>query len=136
MDIQEITQQVEKESVVMRQIMAEVQKIIVGQSGLLDRMLIGLLCDGHLLLEGLPGLAKTTAVKTLATAIKTSFQRIQFTPDLLPADISAPRSIDRTKAPSRSKKAPFSTISFWPTKSTGPRPKFRVPCWKPCRNVR
>ena len=87
MDIQEITQQVEKESVVMRQIMAEVQKIIVGQSGLMDRMLIGLLCDGHLLLEGLPGLAKTTAVKSLATAIKTSFQRIQFTPDLLPADI-------------------------------------------------
>ena len=87
MDIQEITQQVEKESVVVRQIMAEVQKIIVGQSGLLNRMLIGLLCDGHLLLEGLPGLAKTTAVKTLATAINTSFQRIQFTPDLLPADI-------------------------------------------------
>ena len=87
MDIQQITQQVEKESVVVRQIMAEVEKIIVGQRGLLDRMLIGLLCDGHLLLEGLPGLAKTTAVKTLATAIKTSFQRIQFTPDLLPADI-------------------------------------------------
>ncbi len=87
MDIQEITQQVEKESIVVRQIMAEVEKIIVGQRGLLDRMIIGLLCDGHLLLEGLPGLAKTTAVKTLATAIKTSFQRIQFTPDLLPADI-------------------------------------------------
>lgn len=87
MDIQQITQRVEKESVVVRQIMAEVEKIIVGQRGLLDRMLIGLLCDGHLLLEGLPGLAKTTAVKTLATAIKTSFQRIQFTPDLLPADI-------------------------------------------------
>jgi MoxR-like ATPase len=87
MDIQEITQQVEKQSMVVRQIMAEVEKIIVGQRGLLDRMLIGLLCDGHLLLEGLPGLAKTTAVKTLATAIKTSFQRIQFTPDLLPADI-------------------------------------------------
>jgi MoxR-like ATPase len=87
MDIQEITRQVEKENVVVRQIMAEAEKIIVGQRGLLDRMLIGLLCDGHLLLEGLPGLAKTTAVKTLATAIKTSFQRIQFTPDLLPADI-------------------------------------------------
>jgi MoxR-like ATPase len=71
----------------VRQIAAEVEKIIVGQRQLLDRMLIGLLCDGHLLLEGLPGLAKTTAVKTLATAIKTSFQRIQFTPDLLPADI-------------------------------------------------
>ncbi|CAB1057957.1 MoxR-like ATPase in aerotolerance operon [Olavius sp. associated proteobacterium Delta 1] len=87
MDIQQITQQVEIESVIVRQILAEVEKIIVGQRGLLDRMLIGLLCDGHLLLEGLPGLAKTTAVKTLATAIKTSFQRIQFTPDLLPADI-------------------------------------------------
>lgn len=87
MDIQQITEQVEKQSVVVRQIMAEVEKIIVGQRGLLDRMLIGLLCDGHLLLEGLPGLAKTTAVKTLATAIHTSFQRIQFTPDLLPADI-------------------------------------------------
>jgi len=87
MDIQEITRQVEKESVIVRQILAEVEKIIVGQKGLLDRLLIGLLCDGHLLLEGLPGLAKTTAVKTLATAIKTSFQRIQFTPDLLPADI-------------------------------------------------
>ncbi len=87
MDIQEITRQVEKENVIVRQIMAEVEKIIVGQRGLLDRMLIGMLCDGHLLLEGLPGLAKTTAVKTLATAINTSFQRIQFTPDLLPADI-------------------------------------------------
>jgi len=87
MDIQDITQEVEKQTIVVRQIMAEVEKIIVGQRGLLDRMLIGLLCDGHLLLEGLPGLAKTTAVKTLATAIQTSFQRIQFTPDLLPADI-------------------------------------------------
>ncbi len=87
MDIQEITQAGEKESIVVRQVMAEVEKIIVGQRELLDRMFIGLLCDGHLLLEGLPGLAKTTAVKSLATAIKTSFQRIQFTPDLLPADI-------------------------------------------------
>jgi MoxR-like ATPase len=87
MDIQEITRNIEREGLVLRQIMAEVEKIIVGQRALLDRMLIGLLCDGHLLLEGLPGLAKTTAVKTLATAIRTSFQRIQFTPDLLPADI-------------------------------------------------
>jgi MoxR-like ATPase len=85
--IQEITQRVEKESVGLRQIMAEFEKVVVGQRYLLDRMLIGLLCDGHLLLEGLPGLAKTTAVKTLAASLKTSFQRIQFTPDLLPADI-------------------------------------------------
>ncbi|MFC1891820.1 AAA family ATPase [Thermodesulfobacteriota bacterium] len=87
MDIQEITQNVEKESVVLRQIMAEVEKAVVGQKNLLEKMLIGLLCDGHILLEGLPGLAKTTAVKSLAAAVNTSFQRIQFTPDLLPADI-------------------------------------------------
>ena len=87
MDIQEITRRVEKESVVLRQIMAGIEKVIVGQRNLIERMLIGLLCDGHLLLEGLPGLAKTTAVKTLAATINTTFQRIQFTPDLLPADI-------------------------------------------------
>lgn len=87
MDIEEITRRVEKESLVLRQIMAGIGKVIVGQRNLIERMLIGLLCDGHLLLEGLPGLAKTTAVKTLAATINTTFQRIQFTPDLLPADI-------------------------------------------------
>jgi MoxR-like ATPase len=87
MDIKEITQRVEKESVVLRQIMLEMEKVVVGQRNLVERMLVGLLCDGHLLLEGLPGLAKTTAVKTLAAAVRTTFQRIQFTPDLLPADI-------------------------------------------------
>ncbi len=87
MDIKEITHQVEKESITIRQIVAEIQKVIVGQTGLINRMLIGLLCEGHLLLEGLPGLAKTTAVKAMAQTIDTSFKRIQFTPDLLPADI-------------------------------------------------
>ena len=87
MDIQEITQRVEKEGLMVRQVMAEIEGVIVGQRHLIERMVIGLLCDGHLLLEGLPGLAKTTAVKTLAGAIRTTFQRIQFTPDLLPADI-------------------------------------------------
>jgi MoxR-like ATPase len=87
MDIKEITHQVEKESVSIRQIAAEIEKVIVGQTGLINRMLIGLLCEGHLLLEGLPGLAKTTAVKAMAQTIDTSFKRIQFTPDLLPADI-------------------------------------------------
>ncbi|MDY6967448.1 MAG: AAA family ATPase [Spirochaetota bacterium] len=87
MDIQEITQKIEKESLILRKITAEIEKVIVGQKNLLERMIIGLLCDGHILLEGLPGLAKTTAVRTLAETIRTSFQRIQFTPDLLPADI-------------------------------------------------
>ncbi len=87
MDIKEITHRVETESLVIHQIIAEMEKVVVGQQAFLSRMLIGLLCDGHLLIEGLPGLAKTTAVKTLAGIIRTSFQRIQFTPDLLPADI-------------------------------------------------
>lgn len=87
MDIQEITSRVEKEILLIKRITAEIEKVIVGQRNLIDKMLIGLLCDGHILLEGLPGLAKTTAVKTLAAAINTRFQRIQFTPDLLPADI-------------------------------------------------
>jgi MoxR-like ATPase len=87
MDIQEVTRKIEQESLTFRQISSEIGKVIVGQRNLVERMLIGLLCNGHLLLEGLPGLAKTTAVKTLAQVINTSFQRIQFTPDLLPADI-------------------------------------------------
>jgi MoxR-like ATPase len=86
-DIQEITRQVEKDTVVVRQIMAEIEKVIVGQRSLMERMIIGILCHGHLLLEGVPGLAKTTAVKALAATVRTTFQRIQFTPDLLPADI-------------------------------------------------
>jgi len=87
MDIQEITNKVEKESVILRRVFAEIEKVIVGQRELIERMIIGLLCDGHILLEGLPGLAKTTAVRALSSTINTSFQRIQFTPDLLPADI-------------------------------------------------
>src|SRR5437899_9814973 len=65
----------------------EVRKVIVGQEYLLDRLLVGLLANGHVLLEGVPGLAKTLSVRTLASAIHASFNRIQFTPDLLPADI-------------------------------------------------
>jgi MoxR-like ATPase len=87
MDIQQITNKVEKESVIIRRATSEIEKVIVGQRNLVEKMLIGLICDGHILLEGLPGLAKTTAVRALAASINTSFQRIQFTPDLLPADI-------------------------------------------------
>lgn len=87
MDIKEISKKVEEDSIFFRKILSEIEKVIIGQKELLEKLLIGLLCEGHILLEGLPGLAKTTAVKTLAQAIKTGFQRIQFTPDLLPADI-------------------------------------------------
>ena len=75
----------------VRQVEAEVGKVLVGQRDLVRRLLIGLVCDGHLLLEGLPGLAKTTVVKALAQAMSAHFRRIQFTPDLLPADIIGTR---------------------------------------------
>ena len=87
MELRELSEQIEKESVSVRHIMTELERIIVGQKTLLERLIAGILCDGHILLEGLPGLAKTTAVKSLASIINLSFQRIQFTPDLLPADI-------------------------------------------------
>ena len=86
-NIQEITKEVEKYGQLTAAISAEVKKVIVGQDYLIERLLIGLLANGHILVEGVPGLAKTTAVKTLARTVDTSFQRIQFTPDLLPADL-------------------------------------------------
>jgi MoxR-like ATPase len=86
-DIQEITKKVEEKSGYVKKLADEIGKIIVGQHYLIERLLIGILANGHILVEGVPGLAKTTAVKTLAQAIDTRFQRIQFTPDLLPADL-------------------------------------------------
>lgn len=82
-----INDKVKQESAFIAPLRAELEKVIIGQRYLLDRLMIGLLANGHLLLEGVPGLAKTLAVKTLAAAIHTDFQRIQFTPDLLPADL-------------------------------------------------
>ena len=71
----------------IKNLRSEIQQVIVGQAALLDRLLVGLLANGHVLLEGVPGLAKTMSVRTLAAAVQASFHRIQFTPDLLPADI-------------------------------------------------
>jgi len=86
-DIQAINEMVRQESVLVERVLTEMQKVIVGQKGLLDRLMIGVLCQGHLLVEGVPGLAKTLAVKTFSDTIDAAFQRIQFTPDLLPADL-------------------------------------------------
>ena len=82
-----INRTVQEESRFVQDLTGEIGKVIVGQQYLIERLLIGLLADGHLLLEGVPGLAKTLAVRTLAAAIDAKFQRIQFTPDLLPADL-------------------------------------------------
>ncbi|MCB0281484.1 MAG: MoxR family ATPase [Calditrichae bacterium] len=86
-DIKAINEKIQQESVFVEKIMNEVSKVIVGQNYMVERLLIGLLANGHILLEGVPGLAKTLTVKTLSDTIRTKFQRIQFTPDLLPADL-------------------------------------------------
>ncbi len=87
MDIKTINEMIQRESAFVDTLTGEVGKVIVGQKQMVDRLLIGLLCSGHVLLEGVPGLAKTLTIKTLSSAINAKFQRIQFTPDLLPADL-------------------------------------------------
>jgi MoxR-like ATPase len=86
-DIKAITEAVKAQSSFIEPLFLETSKVIVGQKPMLERLLIGLLCNGHVLLEGVPGLAKTLTVRTFADAISAQFQRIQFTPDLLPADL-------------------------------------------------
>jgi len=86
-EIQAINEQVKEESRFVDRIVGEMGKVIVGQRYMVERLLIGLLCNGHILIEGVPGLAKTLSVRTLAGIIALKFQRIQFTPDLLPADL-------------------------------------------------
>jgi MoxR-like ATPase len=87
MDIKSLNERIQRESAFVDLLQMEVSKVIVGQKYMLERLLIGLLSNGHVLLEGVPGLAKTLSIKTLAAAIQAKFQRIQFTPDLLPADV-------------------------------------------------
>lgn len=86
-DIKTINEKIEKESAFVDLLILEMNKVIVGQKHMVERLLIGLLGQGHILLEGVPGLAKTLAINTLAQAVDGSFSRIQFTPDLLPADV-------------------------------------------------
>ena len=97
-NIAELSERIQRESAFIARIKAEMSRVIVGQNALIDRLLVALLANGHVLLEGVPGLAKTLAVKTLAQTVRTGFQRLQFTPDLLPADITGTMIYDeRTK---------------------------------------
>ncbi|MDG2274994.1 MAG: AAA family ATPase [Flavobacteriaceae bacterium] len=86
-DIRAINEKIERESAFVDILTSEMNKVIVGQKKMIERLLIGLLGNGHILLEGVPGLAKTLAINTLAKAVQGSFSRVQFTPDLLPADV-------------------------------------------------
>ncbi|MDA1348547.1 MAG: MoxR family ATPase [Chloroflexi bacterium] len=85
--VREMNEEVEKEALFLRDLLAEIRKAVVGQDTLVERVLIGLLADGHVLLEGVPGLAKTLLITSLAQTVQARFSRVQFTPDLLPADL-------------------------------------------------
>jgi MoxR-like ATPase len=106
-EIEAIHKRVEAESAFIEKIRKEVSKVIVGQKYMIDRLLIGLLSNGHVLLEGVPGLAKTLAVRTLSDTIQTQFRRLQFTPDLLPADLVGTLIYNQSKAKFETKKGPI-----------------------------
>jgi MoxR-like ATPase len=110
-DIAKLNERIKEESSFVTLLKAEIGKVIVGQSRMIDRLLIGLLTRGHILLEGVPGLAKTLAISTLAKAIDTGFRRIQFTPDLLPADLVGTLVYNQKSGEFVAKKGPvFSNI--------------------------
>jgi MoxR-like ATPase len=106
-DIRELNERIQRESSFVDLITMEMNKVIVGQKQMLERLLIGLLANGHILLKGVPGLAKTLAIKSLANTIDTKFSRIQFTPDLLPADLLGTMIYSQKKEEFMVKKGPL-----------------------------
>ncbi len=105
-DIKSLNEKVKQQSLAVVGLLSEVSKVIVGQSYILERMLVGLLSDGHILLEGVPGLAKTLAVNSMAKAVSGEFKRIQFTPDLLPSDLTGTLIYDSKQGDFSVKKGP------------------------------
>ena len=127
---------IEEESAFVSRLQDEVARVIVGQRYMVERLLIGLLADGHVLLEGVPGLAKTLTVSTLAKAIKTSFQRIQFTPDLLPADLIGTLIYDPKTSEFQTKKGPiFANVILADEINRSPA-KVQAALWRRCRSTR
>jgi len=106
-DISIINEKVKKESGFIEAIMMEIRKVIVGQKYILDRFMVGLLANGHILIEGVPGLAKTKSISTLSQTIQTKFQRLQFTPDMLPADLTGTLIYDQKTSEFHIKKGPL-----------------------------
>lgn len=106
-DLEAMNARIKADSSKIQKILKEAGKVIVGQRTLLERLVIGLLCNGHILLEGVPGLAKTTAIDVLARTIDASFKRLQFTPDLLPADLIGTLIYDQRKAEFYTNKGPI-----------------------------
>jgi MoxR-like ATPase len=106
-DIKAINEKIQRESAFIDILQMEIGKVIVGQKYMVERLLVGLLANGHILLEGVPGLAKTLSIKTLASAVDAKFQRIQFTPDLLPADLVGTMIFNQKESTFQVKKGPI-----------------------------
>ena len=107
MDIRELNERIHLESAFIDEIIRQMGKVIVGQKYMVERLMVALFSNGHVLLEGVPGLAKTLAIKTLAETIQTKFQRIQFTPDLLPADLLGPLNYNQKEGNFFTRKGPI-----------------------------
>ena len=108
-DLDELNARIKEESTFVESIFDEVSKVIIGQREMIERLVIGLLCNGHVLLEGVPGLAKTAPVQSIASTFSVNFNRIQFTPDLLPADLIGTLIYDPQRATFYTKKGPIFT---------------------------
>lgn len=105
-DVSALNEKVKSQGAFLAALTLETKKVIVGQTYLIERLLVGLLANGHILLEGVPGLAKTTAIKTLASTIQAKFQRVQFTPDMLPADLTGTLIYDQRTGDFKVKQGP------------------------------
>jgi len=126
-DIRQLNEKIQYQGVFINRLREEVGRVIVGQHQMLDRLLIGLLSNGHVLLEGVPGLAKTLTIKSLAQAVQAKFSRIQFTPDLLPADVIGTMIYQQQRNEFVVRKGPISTARLQ---------KCKAPCWKRCKKGR
>ena len=139
-NIRELNDLIASKSNIVNLVTQGMNQRIVGQKHLVDSLLIALLSNGHILLEGVPGLAKTLAIKTLASIVEAKYNRIQFTPDLLPADVVGTMMYSVQKETFQIKKGPvfanFAAYCHLQMKSTVRRQKCRAHCLKPCRSVR
>ena len=127
-NIKELNERLQRESAFVDLVQMEMGKVIVGQKPLIENLLIGLLANGHILLEGVPGLAKTLAINTLASTMDAKFSRIQFTPDLLPADVTGTLIYSQKSEQFQIKKGPIFANFI--------RQRCSPPCWRLCRSVR
>ena len=135
-DIRELNMRIEQQSGFVTNLVAGMNRVIVGQKHLIDSLLISLLSDGHILLEGAPGLAKTLAIKTLSQLIDAEYSRIQFTPDLLPADVIGTLIYSQKDNMFQVKKGPVFANFVLADEITVLLPRCRARCWRPCRSIR